>query len=476
MAWNQKKISKNQDGLHKRTGKIAHAVYVNRIRLSKPGDALTDWEIAEKIDRNLLRKLLFVSNQCVLELRGIARRVTKFIAWNVPRWFLYKLPQFEWTKLIAVPLVLGAAGSIISSQIQREANQISALNQYFDQLERLTFEHSLLSDNPKSGAIVIARGRTISALRGLDIERKQQLLAFLQASGFLKSNDSIKEPIISFKAANLTEIDLHDTQLSEANFVNANLEGANLEGTNLIRANLREAYLVRANLQGAFLFGVDLRGAILGKADLRKAYLGGANLWDVNLAGADLAGANLRKANLRGANLTGADLAGAYLNEVSLRRANLTGANLTGTDLTGVNLEEAELEKVDLRGANLTGANLTGTDLRGANLTGANLTGANLTGTDLTGVDLREANLRGASLGEVYLRGANLERANLGDADLTKAGGITQQQISQALLCQTLLPNELNLDSDRDCAQIGTGFNEEDLIDALRDAYPDELP
>ncbi len=336
MAWNWRPKNRDQDSQNKGIEKIAHAVYLNRTQLSKPGDAQTDWETASKIASNPLQKLLFVSKQP-------ARKSLKFVAWDVPRWFLFSFPQLEWMKLIAVPLVLTAAGSIISSQIQQESNQITSLRQYFDQLERLTFDQKLLDDKPNTGAIVIARGRTVASLRELDIKRKRQLLAFLQASELLQSDDPKKEPIISFRAANLSEMDLNSTDLSHTDLQGAVLGSANLQGSVLFGANLKGAVLDSANLKGAALYHANLQGAVLDSANLHLAALGSANLQDVdlnyaNLQGADLFGANLQGAALYSANLHLADLGSANLQDAVLGSANLQGASLDSANLQGANL------------------------------------------------------------------------------------------------------------------------------------------
>lgn len=349
MAWNWGQKNQNQ-AQHQGIEKIAHALYRNRVQLRKPGDAQTDWETARKIASNPLKKLLFASNQPLIRLKQPASKSLKFIAWDVPRWFLFSFPQLEWMKLIAVPLVLAAAGSIISSQIQQESNQITALKQYFDQLERLTFDQKLLDDKPNTGAIVIARGRTVASLRELDIKRKRQLLAFLQASELLQSGDPKNEPIISFRAANLSGMDLSNTDLNKTDLQRANLDSANLKEADLLGANLEWAVLTSANLKGALLFS-----------------------------------ANLEEANL-----------------------------------TRANLEEAVLVDANLQGA-----------------------------------FLKNANLKGARLQEADLSSANLEGTVLLDANLQGAVGINQKQLSQALLCHTILPEAIDLNPDRNCALFG---------------------
>lgn len=241
------------------------------------------------------------------------------------KWFVYSLPQLEWIKLLAVPVTIAAAGNIITGNIQREANQNSALKDYFAELEKLVFEQSLLptaeGEEPERSTVIIARGKTIAALRELDADRRKQLIAFLQASGLSKisyKSDRLKfdnRPILSFIDQDLSGIDLRDTGLSYIDFEDANLRNA----------DLRNAYLYRSTLRKA-----DFQGANLGKASLEGANLYRASLRDANLHQAELSQAYLREADLAGANLKGANLSRAYLLATDLRNAQLTPGQMTG--------------------------------------------------------------------------------------------------------------------------------------------------
>ena len=279
--------------------------------------------------RSPLRTTLFASNRPFIRLKQPTQTALKLIVWDTPRWFLFSVPKLEWVKLLAVPLVLAAAGSIITSQFQREENQNKVLKEYFDQLDTLTFEQGLLSAEPDAGALVMAKGRTVAALRELDLPRRQQLISFLVASGLSRHDLENPGAVISFSQQNLSDIDLHGLDLSRLEFQDVNLTSANLEGAVLGDANLEGAYLWSANLQGAVLWSANLEGADLGFANLEgavlsRANLEGANLWSANLEGADLGGANLEGAYLWGANLEGVEnLTQSQLSEALLCRTTL---------------------------------------------------------------------------------------------------------------------------------------------------------
>ena len=211
-------------------------------------------------------------------------------------------------------------------------------------------------------------------------------------------------------------------------------------GRRNIKNDQQPINLTETNLQGA-----DLRGAHLEEANLANAHLEGAKLWFAHLEGAKLWFAYLERADLRGAHLEGADLSG-----VDLKWADLRGAYLERADLTGAYLERAFLRGAYLERADLTGARLERADLRGAYLDGA----------DLSGVDLKWADLRGAHLDGADLRGAHLDGAE----------NITEVQLSQAKLCRTRLPQDINnLDPNRDCEELGLSSPQTDEIESNED-------
>lgn len=282
---------------------------------------------------------------------------------------------WDWLQLLIIPAVLAAGVAwfnlaqtqigIQASQKQHDTDvQIAADQQREDVL--VAFENDisalLLNDNllsSKSGdeVRVVARARTLAALRRLDPNRKGYLLQFLYEAQ-LVMDSPVGNPIID-----------------------------------LFGANLNQANLPLASLQNADLLGTDL-----GNADL---------------AGADLSGANLNLAKLSSANLRGANLTFAHMHGTALRGANLRGAFiiLGSADLSGANLSEADLERVILKGASLVGAKLVG----------ANLTDADLCDTDLNSADLQDAKLAGACLDGADLFHANLKGAQVASEQLAQA-------------------------------------------------------
>ena len=164
----------------------------------------------------------------------------------------------------------------------------------------------------------------------------------------------------------------------------------------------------------------------------------------LNRDGVDLEGLSAPEADLSGINLGGAKLARANLAKTDLDAANLSWTDLQGANLSGANLNETILYRANLQKAVLERANLQGANLRSADLQRAVLRWANLEGTNLEGANLQKASFHGA----------NLKNTSLIDADLQGAQQLTQDQLSQAKLCRTTLPDTLSSLANRDCEEL----------------------
>ena len=129
---------------------------------------------------------------------------------------------------------------------------------------------------------------------------------------------------------------------------------------------------------------------------------------------------------------------------------SLRGLDFSDCDLSGINLSNADLESTEWEGANLSGANLSGafladSGLNNANLTEANLSRARLQDCALSGANLTDACVRGTLFGnEPHLKRANLTGVDLSQAVIDLPGGIDNPRITDAILCDTTLPNGEN--------------------------------
>ena len=188
---------------------------------------------------------------------------------------------------------------------------------------------------------------------------------------------------------------------------------------------------------------LDLSKVELSFVNLNEVDISGANLRGAKLIGAELNCTNLRGANLHSAKLRRADLAGASLNSADLSSTDLSGATLRRTDLSGTDLSGADLSDADLSGADLSDADLSGADLSGATLSIATLHRTDLSGTNSSGAVLYGADLLNANLCNANLRNADLRRATL-----------DQKQVVEILICNTQLPEGMEILTNRDCAKL----------------------
>jgi uncharacterized protein YjbI with pentapeptide repeats len=120
---------------------------------------------------------------------------------------------------------------------------------------------------------------------------------------------------------------------------------------------------------------------------------------------------------------------------------NLFQANLYNKDLRGRNYAGARLRQADLSLSVFNHVSFVGSDLRDVNGYGALFSGANLKGADLTNATLVGSFLQGANF-----KGAKLDGVNFSGAEMDKAVGLRQAQLSRACGdASTTLPRGLHL-------------------------------
>lgn len=384
--------------------------------------------------------------------------------------------------LLGVPLVLTGLGLWYQSLQQRNADEQAKeemLQTYFYRLSELLIDKKLISraehekqhqiDDEIRAATDVIQGWTRSILRRLekDPERKVDVLQFL-----------INTKVLSALKVEVARLYIESFDLVEIDLQGANLEGVNLEEADLTKANLSKANLKGANLEGATLVKANFGGADLTNATLEEASLEGSNFfywgWRYQESSSD-DGINYAvwyspvKTCLKGTDLRGADFKGADLRWANLEGANLEGNNLEGAKISGIeegiiNPNNGDFEDILIVPADFTKARLRKTSLKGLDLKevvfkDADLSDADLSDADLSGADLGNADLSGADLSGANINGTNLNGANLYRAKLYNAQNWTKEQLAQAKLCRTELPQGAKLNSDQDCQELESSTN-----------------
>ena len=264
------------------------------------------------------------------------------------RWGFRGMTVRDWLQLLIVPLALVVIGFLftmqqdqrqqqLENQRARQAQKIEnqraeaerelavqraqdeALQAYLDQMSGLLLERDLRASEKDSEVRALARARTLTVLGRLDPSRQKALMQFLVEADLVQRVDG-RDPIISLRGADLSDVDLRGADLS----------GANLYSANLSNAYLSEAALSGANLNNANLSNVNLYEAFLNNANLSEAYLVDANLSNAYLVDADLPKADLPKANLSNVNLNNANLSNAsgWTEKQLTAAASLDGATM----------------------------------------------------------------------------------------------------------------------------------------------------
>ncbi len=189
--------------------------------------------------------------------------------------------------LILIPLLINILSSYlnnISSEIQQikvdsqnaKEQAISKnryhqeiLSKYFQEITQLVLEKDQLKSKQGSVSWTVARFKTLSALEGLELDRKRRglLLRFLVESNLVTCG----QVVIRLDDAKLNSADLSGADLSRVNLSRASLSFAYFKATNLSHANLNKANLEFTNLSGANLNSTDLDGANLQGANLEGA-------------------------------------------------------------------------------------------------------------------------------------------------------------------------------------------------------------
>jgi Pentapeptide repeats (8 copies) len=138
----------------------------------------------------------------------------------------------------------------IDQQHMLDQQQAAILQTYIDNIQDLLLNHNLLQSYPTDPVVILARARTLTALQGLDPERKGLLVKFIYDAGLI---NAVISPIISLMGANLSRAELHDASLGAANLSNTDLSFADMSNIILLDSDLSNANLSNADFRSVNL-------------------------------------------------------------------------------------------------------------------------------------------------------------------------------------------------------------------------------
>jgi Pentapeptide repeats (8 copies) len=208
---------------------------------------------------------------------------------------------WEWLTVLTISTVIAVVALMYANSqakqqryIQDQQAKDDAVQAYLDEMTQMILddEDPLLKAGSDSPERIVARVRTVTALKRLDAEHNKIVLAFLSESGLVNFGSPRDQ------SENVSILQLQNSELNDVSLAGNNLNGVNLRFARLRHADVHNATFAITNLTFA-----DLNNANLKEADLRDAALLFANLDGANLAGANLSGARLHGADLSGANL-----------------------------------------------------------------------------------------------------------------------------------------------------------------------------
>lgn len=186
---------------------------------------------------------------------------------------------WDWLQLVLVPIVLFFLAqwySTIQGKVERErqkiAEQYQSVQTYFDRIQTLILDNSLLQATPDDPTSSIARALTLTTLERIDGERKSAIIRFLDEMKLIQGIHQ-RTPIISLSGADMSNLgaplgtvfsdfvgadlsfaDLRQAKIDVGNFENANLKGADVSGASFIYCNFRGADFQVVGLQGVNLY------------------------------------------------------------------------------------------------------------------------------------------------------------------------------------------------------------------------------
>jgi len=216
-----------------------------------------------------------------------------------------------------------------------------------------------------------------------------------------KENPDLK-PDLSH--ADLSNIDLSNTNILNADMSYADLSDSNFSNTKFFSVNLSNSIFKNTNfIKVVFPKNKDLARSemyLLGSYDPNKCF-------------------NLNHTNLSYAILRKADFSSTSLSETTMHNANFTNASFV--DISIESEYPFVAEKVDLSGANFIECDLRNLNLKRYFLKGCNLSKSNLIDMDLSNISFESINLSGAKIVRANLSNANLTKATLKNVDLSQA-------------------------------------------------------
>lgn len=220
--------------------------------------------------------------------------IISFLLWRVFviisnfKWSGFQKKSFwDWLQLLIIPLMLALGAFYLNSaadfrdyQIAQEQKHQEILTDYFSKMQDLIVETKKSKQTPGSKESnseerlltefrPTAKALTLSVIEQLDGKRKGKVITYLAESQLI-TNEPSTQPEIQLDGANLDDIELGNngqrnslnekemTIMDKIKIKNANMKRANLSGLQLLDSDLSGS-----NLENATLKNVEFTGSIM---------------------------------------------------------------------------------------------------------------------------------------------------------------------------------------------------------------------
>jgi uncharacterized protein YjbI with pentapeptide repeats len=135
---------------------------------------------------------------------------------------------------------------------------------------------------------------------------------------------------------------------------------------------------------------------------------------------------------------------------------SIFAARLPNINLSGTNFQESNLSQANLRRSVFIDSDFRGVTAANTDFSEATIVDSNFGCSEQRCAYLAEANFQDSLLENSTFQGANLERVNFQGAvltrvDLSQAKGLVEGDLNGALICETTLPEHIQISHNRDC-------------------------
>ncbi|CAF4091361.1 unnamed protein product [Adineta steineri] len=350
----------------------------------------------------------------------------------------------------------------IAEERLRDAVLVAYLN---DIANLLKDNDGILTRNPT--VAIIARAKTLTAIRQLDSSRNSYLIQFLYEAKQLFSdanpldlsnaelnavdfniNKNVHQNFrkLSLAGALLRNSSFYFSDLSYANFSKADLTGAKFEKTILNNADMSNSTIVRADFSGSQLSKSNFTYTQSRLSIFTNAHALYANFTQSNMEAVDFSRCNCRDVDFTEATMVRGIFHTAHLDRSRfiasiVPRANFYNARLIGSNLSNARLQSTNFSKSICDGAIFSKVDLINASFLQAKIKDLDLSNLNLQNIDFSGADLTFTTLSRSTLDNVKFNGTITFLTNFSFTTMKKAF-ISDEQLSNALTIQgAKLPN-----------------------------------